>query len=105
MGRAQPGKGFEAPLRGFVAERARAVMGTDSAITLDGQSRVAMGITTYALSRRASPPSKQSRGETRSSLGAMERAGNARCDYASENHGGPDRQDRLDRVRIHRRRP
>src|ERR1700729_2392118 len=71
-------KGFEAPLRGFVAERARAVMGTDSAITLDGQSRVAMGITTYALSRRASPPSKQSRGETRSSLGAMERAGNAR---------------------------
>jgi hypothetical protein len=49
MGRAQPGKPFEAPSRGLVAERARAVMGADSAITLDGQSRVAMGVTTYAL--------------------------------------------------------
>jgi hypothetical protein len=52
-------KGFEAPLRGFVAERARAVMGADSAITLDGQSRVAMGITTYALPRSASLAAKQ----------------------------------------------
>jgi hypothetical protein len=59
MERAQPGKGFEAPLRGFVAERARAVMGADSAITLDGQSRAAMGITTYALPRRASLAVKQ----------------------------------------------
>jgi hypothetical protein len=42
-----------------VAERARAVMGADSAITLDGQSRVAIGITTYTLPRRASPPAKQ----------------------------------------------
>jgi hypothetical protein len=33
-------------------------MGADSAITLDGQSRVAMGITPYALPRRASPPAK-----------------------------------------------
>ena len=39
-----------------MAERARAVMGADSAITLDGQSRVAMDITTYALPRRASRP-------------------------------------------------
>jgi hypothetical protein len=30
-------------------------MGADSAITLDGQSRVAMGITTYVLPRRANP--------------------------------------------------
>jgi hypothetical protein len=52
-------KGFEAPLRGFVAERARAVMGADSAITLDGQSRVAMGITAYALPRSASLAAKQ----------------------------------------------
>jgi hypothetical protein len=42
-----------------VAERARAVMGADSAITLDGQSRVAMGITTYALPRSASLAAKQ----------------------------------------------
>jgi hypothetical protein len=42
-----------------VAERARAVMGADSTITLDGQSRVAMGITTYALPRRASLAAKQ----------------------------------------------
>ena len=42
-----------------MAERARAVMGADSAITLEGQSRVAMGITTYALPRSASLAAKQ----------------------------------------------
>jgi hypothetical protein len=30
-------------------------MGADSAITLDGQSRVAIGVTTYVLPRRAKP--------------------------------------------------
>ena len=42
-----------------MAERARAVMGADSAITLDGQSRAAIDITTYALPRHVSLAAKQ----------------------------------------------
>jgi hypothetical protein len=53
MGRAQPGKALKHPYEDFMAERARAVMGADTAITLDGQSRVAMGITAYVLPRHA----------------------------------------------------
>ena len=34
-------------------------LGADSAITLDGQARAAIGITTYALPRRASVAAKQ----------------------------------------------
>ena len=52
-------KGFEAPSRELLAERARAVMGADSAITLDGQSRAAIDITTYALPRHVSLAAKQ----------------------------------------------
>ena len=59
MGRAQPGKALKHPYEDSWAERARAVMGADSVTTLDGQSRVAMGITTYALPRRASLAAKQ----------------------------------------------
>jgi hypothetical protein len=56
------GNGARSALKGFeatYAECARAVMGTDSAITLDGQSRVAMGITTFAFPRHASLAAKQ----------------------------------------------
>jgi hypothetical protein len=49
-GRAQPGKAVKRPSRGFVAERAVRSPG-DRAIALDGQSRVAMGITTFVLAR------------------------------------------------------
>jgi hypothetical protein len=59
MGRVQPGKGLKPPLRGSVAERARAVMGADSAITLDSQSRVAIDVTTYALAETRAPLAKQ----------------------------------------------
>ena len=48
MGRAQPGKALKILTR--IRGRARrAVMGADSANTLDGQSRMAIGVTTYAL--------------------------------------------------------
>jgi hypothetical protein len=67
MGRVQPGKGLKPPLRGSVAAGARAVMGADSAITLDSQSRVAIDVTTYALAEtrplgQTKAPARERRG-------------------------------------------
>jgi hypothetical protein len=79
------------PLRAF-AERAREIVRAKDEFEASWQGR------------RGTSGRARGECETRSSLGAMERTGNARCDDSSENHGGPDRQVRLDRVRILRRR-